>query len=158
MQGTLDLLEREEELTALDAALSRARSGAGQVIAVEGPGGIGKTRLLAAARTGAREAGMRTLHARGSELERSFTFGIVRQLFEPALFEAEPAERDRWLSGAAGLTRSMFEDAGAGQHAARPLLAAEIVETPPRAAFMRLGMRSRKQLAQALEREPAEVV
>ncbi len=115
MQGTLDLLEREEELTALDAALARARAGTGQVIAVEGPGGIGKTRLLAAARTGAREAGMRTLHARGSELERSFTFGIVRQLFEPALFGAEPAERDRWLSGAAGLTRSMFEDAGAGQ-------------------------------------------
>ena len=62
----------------------------------------------------AREAGMRTLHARASELERSFTFGVVRQLFEPALFAADAAERDRWLSGAAGLTRSMFEDAGAG--------------------------------------------
>ena len=58
---------------------------------------------------------MRTLHARASELERSFTFGVVRQLFEPALFTADDAERDRWLSGAAGLTRSMFEDAGAGQ-------------------------------------------
>ena len=57
---------------------------------------------------------MRTLHARASELERSFTFGVVRQLFEPALFSAADAERDRWLSGAAGLTRSMFEDAGAG--------------------------------------------
>ena len=38
----------------------------------------------------------------------------MRQLFEPALFAADDAERDRWLSGAAGLTRSMFEDAGAG--------------------------------------------
>jgi DNA-binding CsgD family transcriptional regulator len=115
VHGTLDLLERDEELSALDAALARARSGQGQVLAVEGPGGIGKTRLLAAARATAREAGMRTLHARASELERSFTFGVVRQLFEPALFAADPAERDRWLSGAAGLTRSMFEDAGAGQ-------------------------------------------
>ena len=83
------------------------------MVAVEGPGGIGKTRLLAAARGGAREAGMRTLHARASELERSFTFGVVRQLFEPTLFTADGEERDRWLSGAAGLTRSMFEDAGA---------------------------------------------
>jgi DNA-binding CsgD family transcriptional regulator len=115
VHGTLDLLEREEELSALDAALARARSGQGQVVAVEGPGGIGKTRLLAAARASAREAGMRILHARASELERSFTFGVVRQLFEPALFTADDAERDRWLSGAAGLTRSMFEDAGAGQ-------------------------------------------
>ena len=109
MYGTLDLLEREEELSALAAVLARAREGHGQVVAVEGPGGIGKTRLLAAARGIAREAGMRTLHARASELERSFTFGVVRQLFEPLLFTAGPGERDRWLSGAAGLTRSMFE-------------------------------------------------
>jgi len=114
VHGTLDLLEREEELSALDDALARARAGHGQVVAVEGPGGIGKTRLLAAARGAARDAGMRTLQARASELERSFTFGVVRQLFEPALFGAADAERDRWLTGAAGLTRSMFEDAGAG--------------------------------------------
>lgn len=114
VHGTLDLLEREEELSALDAALARARDGHGQVVAVEGPGGIGKTRLLAAARGAARDGGMRTLHARAAELERSFTFGVVRQLFEPALFAASEADRDRWLSGAAGLTRSMFEDGGAG--------------------------------------------
>jgi len=114
VHGTLDLLEREEELSALQAALERARAGHGQVVAVEGPGGIGKTRLLAAVRAGAREAGLRALHARAAELERSFTFGVVRQLFEPTLFGATAEERDRWLSGAAGLTRSMFEDAGAG--------------------------------------------
>ena len=113
MYGVLDLLERDEELSALAAVLARARDGRGQTVAVEGPGGIGKTRLLAAARDIAREAGMRTLHARASELERSFTFGVVRQLFEPTLFAADAGERDRWLSGAAGLTRSMFEDAGA---------------------------------------------
>ncbi|MDA0171814.1 AAA family ATPase [Solirubrobacter taibaiensis] len=113
MYGTLDLLEREEELSALAAVLARAREGHGQMVAVEGPGGIGKTRLLAAARGTAREAGMRTLHARASELERSFTFGVVRQLFEPTLFTADAGERDRWFSGAAGLARSTFEDAGA---------------------------------------------
>ena len=58
MYGTLDLLEREEELSALTAVLERARGGDGEVVAVEGPGGIGKTRLLAAARGIAREAGL----------------------------------------------------------------------------------------------------
>ena len=38
---------------------------------VEGPAGIGKTRLLAAGRDLASERGVRTLMARGSELERT---------------------------------------------------------------------------------------
>jgi hypothetical protein len=36
---TLDLLEREAELAALDLALAPAREVRGQVVAVEGPGG-----------------------------------------------------------------------------------------------------------------------
>ena len=118
VHGTLDLLEREEELSALDAALARARAGHGQVVAVEGTGGIGKTRLLGGTAAPPARAGMRTLQARASELERSFTFGVVRQLFEPALFSAADAERNRWLTGAAGLTRSMFEDASGGHEPA----------------------------------------
>ena len=110
MHGTLDLLERDQETSELDSALARARGGTGQVIAVEGPGGIGKTSLLAAARAAARDAGMLTLHARGSELERAFPFGIVRQLFEPTAFK-DPT--DRWFAGAAGLARPLFEAAGA---------------------------------------------
>jgi len=100
-----ELLERDQETSELDSALARARSGDGQVIVVEGPGGIGKTSLLAAARATAREAGMLTLHARGSELERAFPFGIVRQLFEPTAFK----DPDRWFAGAAGLARPLFE-------------------------------------------------
>src|SRR5215213_8092675 len=92
-----ELLERDQETSELDSALAHARGGTGQVIVVEGPGGIGKTSLLAVAR----EAGMLTLHARGSELERAFPFGIVRQLFEPTAFK----DPDRWFAGAAGLAR-----------------------------------------------------
>ena len=73
-----ELLERDQETSELDRALAGARGGTGQVIVVEGPGGIGKTSLLAVARAAARDAGMLTLHARGSELERAFPFGIVR--------------------------------------------------------------------------------
>ena len=47
------LLDRDAELEALERQLRDVRAGAGQVVAVEGPAGIGKSSLLrAAARTG----------------------------------------------------------------------------------------------------------
>ena len=95
------LLEREEELAALDAVIERARRGEGRLVLFEGPAGIGKTRLLRAARDGAQDAGMRVLTARGAELERDYPFALVRQLFELALHEADRDERDELLAGAA---------------------------------------------------------
>jgi ABC-type transport system involved in cytochrome c biogenesis ATPase subunit len=44
------MLEREAELATLDAVLNAARSGEGRLVVVEGTAGIGKTRLLGAAR------------------------------------------------------------------------------------------------------------
>ena len=41
--------------------------------------------------------------ARATELEHGFPFGVVRQLFERTLVEADDGERERWLSGAAAL-------------------------------------------------------
>ncbi len=76
---------------------------------MEGPAGIGKTSLLTAARDLARRAGMRVLTARGTELERDFAFGIVRQLVEPVLYMADDADQERWFAGAAGLARPLFE-------------------------------------------------
>src|SRR2546422_468827 len=103
-----DLLEREGELAQLGALVGAAREGAGRLVLVEGGAGIGKTRLLAAARQRGEEAGMEVLHARGGELEREFPFGIVRQLFEPALARGGKAERRDVLSGAAGLASPLF--------------------------------------------------
>jgi DNA-binding CsgD family transcriptional regulator len=73
---------------------------------MQGPAGIGKTRLMAIARAEADRAGMRVLAARGSELEREFAYGLVRQLFEPAL--ASEAERAKLLSGAAGQASALL--------------------------------------------------
>ena len=42
---------------------------------------------MSAAREHACEAGLRPLLARGTELERAFGFGVVRQLFEPAVLD-----------------------------------------------------------------------
>ena len=86
--ATGQLLERSEELARIESALAEARSGRGTFVVVEGPAGIGKTALLAAARAAAAEGGMRVLRSRGTELERDFAFGVVRQLFEPPLVEA----------------------------------------------------------------------
>src|SRR3954453_14896682 len=97
------LLERDHEVERLHAALDAAGLRAGGALVVEGAAGMGKSRLLEEARVRAPELGLRVLSARGMELERGFPFGVVRQLFERPLLEADAAERDRWLAGAAAL-------------------------------------------------------
>ncbi|MBD0282215.1 MAG: AAA family ATPase [Thermoleophilaceae bacterium] len=100
------LLERERELSAFERLVgARERDGSG-VVVVQGPPGIGKSRLLAALRDRAASSGPRTLAASGSDLEREFPFGVVRQLFDPAL--ASPGEREALLSDAAAPARTVF--------------------------------------------------
>jgi DNA-binding CsgD family transcriptional regulator len=97
------LLEREAELDELQTALQDAGRGVGRLVVVEGAAGIGKTRLLESARESAERTGMWTLSARGTELERDFPFGLVRQLFEPTMHRASAAERHALLDEAARL-------------------------------------------------------
>jgi DNA-binding CsgD family transcriptional regulator len=101
------LLERGRELGELDNLIDAACAGEGRVALIEGRAGIGKSRLLAEARERARSAGMRVLVAKGSELELEFAFGVVRQLFEPSLVDAET--RAAWLDGAAAAAGGIFE-------------------------------------------------
>lgn len=103
-----ELLERERELQVQSVLIEAACRGEGQLAVVEGVAGIGKTRLLAAARVAAERAGMRVLRARGSELEREFAYGVVRQLFEPVLAGAGPAERAELLTDSAGQAAVLF--------------------------------------------------
>ena len=101
-----DLVERDDELRAVDAAVERLSAGEGGVVLFEGPAGIGKTRLLAELRdrAGARDA--RALEARAGLLEREFGFGVVRQLLEAV---ADPS----LLEGSAAPARAVLSDAGA---------------------------------------------
>ena len=99
----LALLERDGELERIGGALNRAIAAHGSALAVEGPAGIGKTGLLAGTRALAEERGMRVLRARGAQLEQEFAFGVVRQLFEPALAGRPEAERSAILQGPAAL-------------------------------------------------------
>lgn len=95
------LLERDVELEWLRLFVAEARARRGGVVSIEGPAGIGKTAVLAAAQRFADEQGFRVLRARGWELERDMAFGVARQLLEPTLRSADSADRTRVLAGPA---------------------------------------------------------
>jgi DNA-binding CsgD family transcriptional regulator len=115
------LPERETELAAIaDGLDATARGAAGRILLIEGPAGIGKTTLLAELERMAGNGGYTVLAARGSEIERDFAFGVVRQLFGPMLRAAREGERERLLSGPAGLAASIFGLADAATIEAGP--------------------------------------
>jgi DNA-binding CsgD family transcriptional regulator len=103
------MLEREAELGLIERGLELARGGRGTILVIEGPAGIGKTSLMAAADARARRLGMRSLRARAGQLERDFAFGVVRQLFEPVVLGAKAEERAQVMSGAAALSAALFD-------------------------------------------------
>ena len=108
MAPAQELLERDGALEQVGNALTAGCEGRGCALLVEGPAGIGKSRLLTTARARAEAAGMRVLAARGTELESEFAFGVVRQLFEATMLATDEAEREALLAGAAGLARPLF--------------------------------------------------
>ncbi|HEY8582813.1 MAG TPA: ATP-binding protein, partial [Capillimicrobium sp.] len=105
-------LERGAELRALRAAAAQARAGTGATVLVEGPAGIGKSRLLATLRAEAPAGGLAVRQARGAQLERDYPFGVVRQLLAPALEGRSSGERDRLLAGPVEPARALFEAPG----------------------------------------------
>lgn len=102
------LLEREFEIGVLAGAVTQLNAGCGGVIAIEAAPGTGKTALLHHLRDIARTTGLTVLSARGAEMERDFTFGVVRQLIEP-LLPRTTAARDDLFSGAAASARHLFD-------------------------------------------------
>ena len=114
---TTGLLERGDEIAAVDAAIDAAKNGAGRFVVIEGPPGIGKTSILVEGRTRAVASGLNVLQARGSELETAFSFGVVRQLFEAPLARRSTDERNAVLGGAAAQAARLFTDGTDGEPA-----------------------------------------
>jgi DNA-binding NarL/FixJ family response regulator len=112
-----ELLEREQELAELDEWAAKAVAAAGRLVVIEAAAGLGKTRLLQAARESGRGVGMRVLAARATELERDFPFALARQLFEPTVAALDEPAREGLLGGAVGPARGALgiaqSDAGA---------------------------------------------
>ena len=122
VDGGQALLERDTALARIDQQLRDAIAGAGSLLLLEGPAGIGKTRLVLAAGRHGREHGLTTLSARCSELEQDFAYGLVRQLFEAPLVAVSPSERAGLLAGAAGHAAPLFGVAAPQEDAAGALL------------------------------------
>jgi len=114
MGATADLLERSDDLGMIGQALTEAQTGNGCCAFLTGPAGIGKTALLDAAHSLGRSRGFQVLGATGFELERSYPFGLVRQLYESVVQGFEESERDTLLEGATAVFGVGRGD-GAGQ-------------------------------------------
>ena len=116
------LLERDTALVTINQRLDDATAGGGSLLLLEGPAGIGKTRLMQAAGRCGRELGLRCLSASGSELERDFAYGVVRQLFETPIAAMPRLERSELLAGAAGRAAPLFGIAATSDGGADALL------------------------------------
>src|SRR4051812_1424755 len=120
-EGDPGLLERDTELTALEAALEGAIAGRGSVVAVEGPPGIGKSSLVGACAELARARGMYTISVRATELERSYPYGVVRQTADSVQLDKSEEERAALFTGAAKLALPILEP-GSSEEADSPEL------------------------------------
>ena len=116
------LLDRDAELGALARHVALVRAGAGRVVVIEGPAGIGKSSLLAAAARSARADGVAVVAARSGPLEQDAAWGVARQLFEPL---RATAAWNELTVGAAGLAQRALDPdapeparAGDAMHAA----------------------------------------
>ncbi len=103
------MLERAAELGEIDAALGRVlESGAGGLLLIEAAAGLGKSRLVEALTEHAASTGFRALGARGSEIERDYGYGVIRQLLGTTVSSMDADARERAFSGAASLAAPIF--------------------------------------------------
>jgi DNA-binding NarL/FixJ family response regulator len=100
------LLDRDAELATLTEQIELVRNRFGRVVTVEGPAGIGKSSLLAAAAGMAEADGGVVLRAHGGPLEQDAAWGIARELFEPL---RRGRLWDELTVGAAALARRVLD-------------------------------------------------
>lgn len=79
------LLDRDDELAALDRHRQALRDGEPHDLLVVGPAGLGKTALLHTASGRAVDAGVEVLRATGGAAEQAFPWGVATQLLTPLL-------------------------------------------------------------------------
>lgn len=108
--GSGALLDREAELAVLERAVIDAKASEAQLVVIEGPAGIGKSRLLLEAREMAEQAGFVNVVSRGNEFEREYAFGVVRQMIASAL----RAQGENLVGPEAAVAREMLQELTGG--------------------------------------------
>lgn len=104
-------LEREAELGRIAAALEQSAGGSGQLLVVEGPPGIGKSRLVDGARDLAKARGFARIKAVADEAEQALPWGVVRQLVERSILRYSGETREAILAGPAGSALTAIDGA-----------------------------------------------
>jgi DNA-binding SARP family transcriptional activator len=106
------LVDREREMAVLRTMVADLAEGRPGCLLIEGPAGIGKTRLLDEVRSLAVAVGVLARSARSSALERGFDFGVVTQLFATAVDDVvRHEERFAALRGLCEVTTNLAETA-----------------------------------------------
>lgn len=105
------LVDRERELAVLQTMVDELCDGTSGCLLIEGPAGIGKTRLLDEVRRLAVGAGAQVRSARSSPLEEGFEFGVVRQLFDAGVEDV--VRRDERFAVLRGLREATTDLAAA---------------------------------------------
>ncbi len=111
--GVAGPVERAVEVKQLSAVVAAAAGGRGQVCVIEGPSGVGKSRLLDECAGMAAAQEMNVLRARGSELTHDYPFGVVRHLFEARVGRGDADMRAMLMRGQAALAEPVFGQAEA---------------------------------------------
>ncbi len=122
----IPLIGRQRELAALTAALDQAKRDHGSVHIIAGEGGVGKTRLMEAVRTRAKERGFTTLVGRAFPVESGIPYAIFGDGFVPYLRDLGAASLQTLSRGAGAELALLFPALRADDGAARTLDAAEL--------------------------------
>ncbi len=99
------LVDRERELAQLSALVEDVVNGRGRALFMRGEAGIGKSALLEASRSAARERGVRVLWVAGVESETELAFSALYDLLSPVISRRSvlPAPQSAALASALAL-------------------------------------------------------
>ena len=113
-----NLIGRDEQLAALVARLKAARAGQGQIVLLSGEAGLGKTRLIAAAKAEAAHFGFTVLQGNCLEPEQAWPYAPLIDLlrgYQRPPAETRPPEAAAAVAELAGLLPELAAWLPAGQ-------------------------------------------